>query len=66
MSLSSFRVFSACFTGFLRVHTVRKILGIFEIFLGVFEKTKERKDREATLTFSGPALSSYRCKGACC
>ena len=24
---------------------MRKILGIFEVFLGVFEKTKEKKDR---------------------
>ena len=24
---------------------MRKILGVFEIFLGVFEKTKEKKDR---------------------
>ena len=24
---------------------VRKILGVFEVFLGVFEKTKEKKDR---------------------
>ena len=37
--------FSACFTGFLRLRTVRKILDIFEVFLGVFEKTKEKKDR---------------------
>ena len=41
----SFWVFSACFTGFLRIRTVRKILGIFEFFLGVFEKNKEKKDR---------------------
>ena len=38
-------MFSACFTGFLRVRTARKILGIFEVFLGVFEKTKEKKGR---------------------
>ena len=25
---------------------MRKILGVFEVFLGVFEKTKEKKDRE--------------------
>ena len=24
---------------------VRKILGVFKVFLGVFEKTKEKKDR---------------------
>ena len=23
----------------------RKILGVFEVFLGIFEKTKEKKDR---------------------
>ena len=27
---------------------MRKILGIFEVFLGVFEKTKEKKDRAFT------------------
>ena len=27
------------------VRQVREILGVFEVFLGVFEKTKERKDR---------------------
>ena len=25
---------------------MRKVLGVFEVFLGVFEKTKEKKDRE--------------------
>ena len=24
---------------------MRKILGVFEVFLGIFEKTKEKKDR---------------------
>ena len=38
-------MFSAYFTGFLRVRKVRKILGVFEVFLGIFEKTKEKKDR---------------------
>ena len=42
-------MFSAYLTGFLRVRKVRKILGVFEVFLGVFEKTKEKKDREALL-----------------
>ena len=41
----SFGVFSAYFPGFLRVRKVRKILGVFEVFLGIFEKTKEKKDR---------------------
>ena len=36
---------SAYFPGFLRVRKVRKILGVFEVFLGIFEKTKEKKDR---------------------
>ena len=31
---------------FLRVRKVRNILGVFEVCLGIFEKTKERKDRE--------------------
>ena len=40
-------MFPACFIGFLRVRTARrKILGVFEVFLGVFEKTKEKKDRD--------------------
>ena len=29
------------FSGFLRVCMARKILGVFEVFLGIFEKTKE-------------------------
>ena len=33
------------FPGFLRVREVTKILGVFEVFLGIFEKTKEKKDR---------------------
>ena len=41
----SFGVFSAHFPGFLRVREVRKFLGVSEVFLGVFEKTKEKKDR---------------------
>ena len=36
-------VFSAYFPGFLRVRKVREILGVFEVFLGIFEKTKEKK-----------------------
>ena len=32
---------------FLRVRTVRKFLGVSEIFLGVFEK-KQQKDRAET------------------
>ena len=39
-------MFSAFFPGFLRVRKVREILGVFEVFLGIFEKTKEKKDRE--------------------
>ena len=27
---------------------MRKILGVFEVFLGIFEKTKEKKDRVGT------------------
>ena len=41
----SFCAFSAYFPGFSRVRKVRKILGVFEVFLGIFEKTKEKKDR---------------------
>ena len=39
----SFGVFSAYFPGFLRVRKVREILGVFEVFLGIFEKTKDRR-----------------------
>ena len=38
-------MFSAYFPGVLRVLKVRKSLGVFEVFLGIFEKTKEKKDR---------------------
>ena len=49
--------FSAHFPGFLRVSgdflgllrcflLIRKFLGVSEVFLGVFEKTKEKKDRD--------------------
>ena len=41
-----FWVFSAYFTGFYRVREVVKILGVFEVFLGIYEKTKEKKHRE--------------------
>ena len=41
----SFWVYSAYFPRFLGVRQVRKILGVFEVFLGIFEKTKEKKDR---------------------
>ena len=32
----------------LRVRTMRKILDVFDVFLGVFEKNKEKKDRGGT------------------
>ena len=41
----SFCVFSASFPGFLSVPKVREILGVFEVFVGIFEKTKNRKDK---------------------
>ena len=47
-------MFSAYFTGFLGVRKVRKILGVFEVFLGVFEKTKEKKDREGGKEAAAP------------
>ena len=40
----SFGVFSAYFTGFLRVRKVSKILGVLGVFIGIFEKSKEKKD----------------------
>ena len=30
---------------------MRKILGVFGVFLGVFEKTKEKKDRVVTVRY---------------
>ena len=41
-----FWVFSAYFPRFLGVRQVRKILGVFEVCLGFFEMTKEKKDRD--------------------
>ena len=35
-------MFSADFTGFLRVRMVRNILDVFEVFLDVFEKNEEK------------------------
>ena len=44
-------MFSAAFTGFLRVRTAIKILGVLGVFLGVIEKNKEKKARvEAILS----------------
>ena len=43
---------SAYFSGVLRGREVREILGAFEVFLGICKKTKEKKDREQTRTFS--------------
>ena len=40
-------MFSAYFPGFLRVRKARKILGVFEVCLGIFKKTKEKKDGES-------------------
>ena len=34
------------FSRVLRIRKVRKILGVFQVFLGIFEKTKEKKDKE--------------------
>ena len=34
------------FPGFLSVRKVRNFLGVFEVFLGIFEKTKEKNERE--------------------
>ena len=36
------------FSGFRRVRKARKILGVFEVCLGIFEKSKEKKDRDCT------------------
>ena len=35
--------------GFLRVRKVREILGVFEVFLGIFAMTREKKDGVQTL-----------------
>ena len=57
-------MFSASFPGDLRVRKVRKILGVFEVFLGIFEKTKEKKDREfrsAHMLFGARGFSVVCC-----
>ena len=43
--ISFFLVFSAYFTGILRVRKVRQILDVFEVFPWFFKRTKEKKDR---------------------
>ena len=52
-------MFSTYFPGFLRVREVRTILGVFEVFLGIFEKTKEKKDRVA----GGPDCNTCNISG---
>ena len=37
---------------------MRKILGTFEVFLGVFEKTKEKKDRAGSTALDRPHFKS--------
>ena len=45
-------MFSAYFPRFCGVSQGEKILDVFEDFLGIFEKTKEKKDREKGSFFS--------------
>ena len=52
---------SPYFPEFLRVRKVIKILGVFEVLLGIFKKTKEKKDR-GVLLFAEP-LKSLETKG---
>ena len=40
-------------SGFLRVRKVSRILGVFEGFLGIFEETKTKKDREGHFDENG-------------
>ena len=47
ISLVFWSVFCS-FPSVQKVRKVRKILAFFEVFLGIFEKTKEKKDRAAT------------------
>ena len=54
----SFEVFSAYFPGFLRVRKVREILRVLEVFLGILEKTKEKKDGVGTL-LSSPSFYKH-------
>ena len=46
--LGLFECFLSIFSGFLRVCKVRKILGVSEVLLGLFEKTKEKRDRDCS------------------
>ena len=50
---------SACSRGFLRVCTARKILGVFEVLRGVFEKTKEKKGRAFTWSTFRPQIKIF-------
>ena len=44
------------------VRKVRKILGVFEVFLGIFKKSKEKKDRDENF-FIRVGLVMRDCKG---
>ena len=39
---------------------MREILGVFEVFLGIKKKTKEKKDREKSRDFSGSGKNRCR------
>ena len=58
MFLSVFCLFYRVFKG----SQGEKILGVFEVFLGVFEKTKEKKDRVALHSCSRTLVLGHRRK----
>ena len=51
---------SGLFSSVLRVCKARKILGVFEVFLGIFKKTKEKKDRVQTVENKGESDRFWR------
>ena len=58
-------MFSAYFTAILRVCKASKILGVFEVFLGTFEMTKEKKERGVSAKFCGFLRLSAKFCGFC-
>ena len=55
--LGLFECFRHIFQCFLRVRKVRRILGVFEVFLGIFKKTKEKKDTVRVKIITGSLVA---------
>ena len=61
----SFGVFSAHVPGFFRVRKARTCLGVFEVFLGIFEKTKEKKERVGASADHNPWARPWHAESRC-